>query len=123
MSGGYDQENNQVVLCENNCKTQGKIEDILAHELIHMYDYCTAKINFQKISHLACSEVRASSLVSCAKPNFSYVSHESCVKSKAADSVKLIKNLSPEEASLEVKKIFQKCYNDLEPLGSKYSKV
>ena len=45
--GGYDQENNQVILCENNCKTQEKIEEILAHELIHMYDYCTTKIDFQ----------------------------------------------------------------------------
>ena len=67
LSGGYDDQANQVIICSNNCKTPEKVEEILSHELVHMYDYCTANIDFSNPKHLACSEIRAATLTSCSK--------------------------------------------------------
>ena len=77
--------------------------------------------NFKLFSSLACTEIRASSLVSCSCFNFEYWSHSQCVKSKASNSVKLIKQISPKEAEEVVLKVFNKCYADLEPFGTKFT--
>lgn len=58
LAGGYDPELNQIVVCYNRCgaaKTMG----VLTHELIHMYDYCRAEMDFNNLEHIACSEVSA----------------------------------------------------------------
>lgn len=48
-----------------------------------------------------------------------HISSQDCVKSKALYSVLAVrKNISKEEAIAVVEKVFPKCYNDLEPLGS-----
>ena len=67
LSGGYDDQTNQVIICSNNCTTASKVEATLSHELIHMYDYCTARIDFKNKRHLACSEIRAATHTSCSK--------------------------------------------------------
>ena len=57
VTGGYDPTLNQIVICYNRCGkafTQG----VLSHELIHMFDYCRAEMDFNNIEHIACSEVR-----------------------------------------------------------------
>lgn len=117
LSGGYDDTHNQVIICSNTCKSDSKVEEILSHELVHMFDYCTKKVTFDRIDHLACSEIRAASLASCAKVNWNYWSFEHCVKAKAAHSVAVIKNCDRKEAKKHVDKVFDKCYNDLEPIG------
>ena len=48
-------------------ETSEEVEEILSHVLVHMYDYCTAKIDFSNRKHLACSEIRAATLTSCSK--------------------------------------------------------
>ena len=120
LSGGFDDKNNQIVICQNNCKTYKKVEEVLSHELVHMYDYCTAKIDFENVKHLACSEIRAAALTSCSRHSFDYKSYQSCVKIKASDSVALMKNLPKKEALEAVENVFYKCFNDTEPLGRCY---
>ena len=107
------------MICENNTKTPKKVEEILAHELVHLYDYCTKKIDFSNMDHLACTEIRAASLISCSDFNFRFWSHADCVKSKAKDSIRFIKQTDSKESYEAVLKVFDKCYNDLEPLGTK----
>ena len=53
----YDLEHNQVVICSQKCSTLDKVSTILSHELVHMYDHCVAKVDWNDIYHLACSEV------------------------------------------------------------------
>jgi len=120
LSGGYDDQTNQVIICSNNCQTPEKVEEILSHELVHMYDYCTAKIDFSNQKHLACSEIRAATLSSCAKFSWDFWSFEDCVESKASKSVAWVNNIDEKEARKVVKSVFDKCYNDLEPFGRKY---
>ena len=125
LLGGYDQEHNQVVICQNKCKNPKQVEEILSHELVHLYDFCTTKLDFSNVEHLACTEIRASSLVSCSAEwkNFfqHWGSHAECVKTKASKSVSVIKNLNSKDSRNAVSKVFEKCYADIEPLGSKCS--
>jgi inner membrane protease ATP23 len=48
----------KVVICANRCRTDQRVAEILTHELVHLYDNCTAKVDFNNLHHLACTEVR-----------------------------------------------------------------
>jgi len=56
---------NQVVICQNTATSEGTIQGVLTHELIHMFDSCTRKLDFRNIEHLACTEIRAANLTHC----------------------------------------------------------
>ena len=120
LAGGFDVEVNQVVICANKCGTAEKVTQILTHELVHMFDHCSAKVDFTNIEHLACSEVRAANLAHC-KPfgleGSLLGSRDDCVREKAARSVSLIKGVSSDVAMKAVGRVFFKCRNDLEPIG------
>uniref|UniRef100_T1JDP2 Tr-type G domain-containing protein n=1 Tax=Strigamia maritima TaxID=126957 RepID=T1JDP2_STRMM len=127
VSGGYDPEKNQIVVCQNVTKHYDAVQGVLAHELVHMFDYCRAKLDFKNIEHLACSEIRAANLVHCsylsavadgtAGPFNIAKQHRECVKHKAILSVLAVRSVTQEEATKAVESVFEKCYNDLEPIG------
>ena len=123
VSGGYDQKTNQVVICSNICLTPHKVEEILAHELVHLYDFCTINLDLTKSDHLACTEIRAANLAHCKNQFYDAISrqqltsHTACVKHKAASSVRVIKGIPQAEALKIVENVFTKCYQDLEPVG------
>ena len=119
---GYDAVYNQVVLCSNRCRVRSdlQVERTLVHELVHMFDYCTAELDLADAAHLACTEVRAANLVHCGRPGEDggfFVDREACVKRRAARSVAVIKGVSADEALAVVNRVFGKCYADLEPVG------
>ncbi|CAH1782585.1 unnamed protein product, partial [Owenia fusiformis] len=129
VNGGFDPKNNQVVVCHNNSTALGVCCSVLAHELTHAFDQCRAKANFEDVRHLACTEIRAANFNHC---SFSAAwaegdaamfgerlkaAHQTCVKRKALSSVVLVRNIPVEEASKIVDSVFDKCYNDLEPVG------
>lgn len=127
VNGGYDPIHNQIVVCKNNSKTRNMCCSVLAHELIHMFDFCRAKADFANLEHLACTEIRAASIMHCSFMStlnegdasfFNYKrKHQECVKKKATMSVMLVRNVTQEEAKSIVDKVFHKCYKDLEPFG------
>ena len=43
--------------------------------------------------------------------------HANCVKTKAAASVMAVRQVTETEARAAVDKVFDRCYNDLEPVG------
>lgn len=55
--GGFDPDANQIVICQNNTASKDRILSVLMHEMIHMFDYCRAKFDFNNLEHVACSEV------------------------------------------------------------------
>lgn len=65
VSGGYDPEVNQVVVCQNVARSKGIVQGVLAHEMIHMFDFCRNDLDFKNIDHLACTEIRAANLTHC----------------------------------------------------------
>lgn len=47
VNGGIDALHNQIVICSNRCQTEEKVEKILAHELIHLFDTCIGHLNYK----------------------------------------------------------------------------
>jgi len=127
VSGGYDPVLNQVVVCQNIAKSEGMVQGVLAHEFIHMFDYCRNDLDFKDIDHLACTEIRAANLTHCSflssvsQGDSSFfnikATHQNCVKTKALASVMAVRRVTPEQAIEAVERVFPKCYNDLEPIG------
>lgn len=127
VTGGYDPELNQIVVCQNVATKEGIVQGILAHEMIHMFDYCRNKLDFKNLDHLACTEIRAANLTHCsflsafyqgdASPFNIKQRHQECVKKKAAYSIVAVRNVTADEAIAAVQRVFPKCYADLEPVG------
>ncbi len=57
-------------MCANNAEKTGQIHALLAKELLHLFDRCTAKVNYTNIDHLACTEVKKANLVDCSLGDF-----------------------------------------------------
>lgn len=51
-----------IRLCAGNFLSKNHMEATVAHELIHMYDQCKFKVDWQNLRHHACSEIRANTL-------------------------------------------------------------
>ncbi|XP_046372904.1 mitochondrial inner membrane protease ATP23 homolog [Haliotis rufescens] len=127
VNGGFDPTTNQVVVCQNNATKRSICCNVLAHEFIHAFDACRAKVDFENLRHLACSEIRAANIMHCsfmaavssgdASPVNIKQRHQECVKSKAIMSVLMVRNVTHEKASQVVDSVFDKCYKDLEPVG------
>ncbi|KAJ2952968.1 hypothetical protein O0L34_g7343 [Tuta absoluta] len=127
VSGGYDPELNQIVVCQNVSTRKGMVQGVLAHEMIHMFDYCRNELDFKNMEHLACTEIRAANLTHCSftsawsQGDASWTkvkqAHQDCVKTKALYSVMAVRQISKAEAVDIIEKVFPKCYGDLEPIG------
>lgn len=131
--GGFDPENNQIVLCENKfvelSRTKDKnilMDQLLSHELVHAYDFCRADIDFySKPEHVMCSEIRAATLsgecmferqkaraVSVGLKEF----HQKCVRQAALRSFKALHgNFSMYQSQSILNKVFSSCYIDTDP--------
>ncbi|KAH7644835.1 mitochondrial inner membrane protease atp23 [Dermatophagoides farinae] len=128
VTGGYDTTRNQIVVCHNRVYTKEMTAAVIGHELIHMFDYCRAKLDFNNLDHIACSEIRAANLVHCSMTSSFFsgttgfnkigASHRECVKAKALSSILAVRKGMPiEQAAQVVDRVFDRCYNDLEPIG------
>jgi mitochondrial inner membrane protease ATP23 len=127
VSGGYDPVLNQVIVCQNIAKSEGMVQGVMAHEFIHMFDYCRNDLDFKNIEHLACTEIRAANLTHCSflsavsqgDASFFKIKgqHQNCVKTKALASVLAVRKVTPAEAIDAIERVFPRCYNDLEPIG------
>ncbi|XP_043790260.1 mitochondrial inner membrane protease ATP23 homolog [Apis laboriosa] len=127
VTGGYDPETNQIIVCQNTARTKNYVQSTLSHEMIHMFDYCRNKLDLNNLDHLACTEIRAANQCHCSFLGAWFrgtaslfnikKAHQNCVIDKAVRSVVAIKNISKDEATEVVMRVFDKCYNDLEPVG------
>jgi len=125
-AGGYDAALNQVFICANNADNTGHVHGALVRNLIQMFDACVNKYDFQNAEHLACTEVRKANLANCGylvhmqQPWASVRwqnAHAECVRNTAVDYMIKTKFVKPEIAEKAVDKVFDKCYQDLEPIG------
>ena len=62
-AGGFDTKAGSIILCSGRFFSKGHMENTLVHELVHMYDHCKFKVDWNNLRHHACSEV------SCAAPS------------------------------------------------------
>ncbi|EER06092.1 kub3-prov protein, putative [Perkinsus marinus ATCC 50983] len=49
-------------MCGNHFWNPFQFRRILAHELVHAFDFARAKIDTANIDHIACTEIRAANL-------------------------------------------------------------
>ncbi|KOC64978.1 Mitochondrial inner membrane protease ATP23 like protein [Habropoda laboriosa] len=127
VTGGYDPQLNQIIICQNTAADKGRVQSSLVHEMIHMFDYCRYNLNLKNVDHLACTEIRAANLCHCsflgavtggtASPFKIKQMHRNCVADKATRSIMAVQDVTKEEAIKSVTRVFHKCYNDLEPIG------
>ncbi|XP_050295019.1 mitochondrial inner membrane protease ATP23 homolog [Anthonomus grandis grandis] len=127
VAGGYDPVLNQVVLCHNNTSKDSRVQMVLMHEMVHMFDFCRNNMDYRNLDHLACTEIRAANLAHCSFMSawmngdtslFNFKgTHQNCVKSKALLSMMTVRNITKLQAVDAIERVFDKCYNDLEPVG------
>ena len=56
-AGGFDPEYG-ILICANEMKDQGHLEDTMAHEMVHAYDHLRFKVDWaNNLRHAACTEV------------------------------------------------------------------
>ena len=56
-AGGFDPEYG-ILICANEMRDQGHVEDTLAHEMVHAYDHLRFKVDWSdNLRHAACTEV------------------------------------------------------------------
>jgi hypothetical protein len=111
----------RIILCANHLSSPADVEQLLRHELTHLYDHLSNRCSLSTCQGLAYSEVRAARNGEC----FSFLSspmrrmiseklfpffYESCVKSHSVASTR---NLFPQDGEKCVKEVFNKAIKDL----------
>ena len=118
-----------MLLCQNRLsgKSQDYLDTVLAHELVHAFDFCRAETDFTSTSHHACTEVRAANLSGeCSwwrevkRGILQFSAHQPrCVQRRAV--ISLLGNphvKDVHEARAVVASVFDRCSRDLQPHGS-----
>ena len=62
FKAGFSPKHNKVWMCGNLIHNPFQYRRLLAHELIHAFDFARARIDTGNLQHIACSEVRAYTL-------------------------------------------------------------
>ena len=56
QGGGFSADYG-ILICANEMRNRKHLEDTLAHEMIHAYDYLRFKVDWPNLRHSACTEV------------------------------------------------------------------
>ncbi|KAK6460849.1 mitochondrial inner membrane protease ATP23 [Scheffersomyces coipomensis] len=130
LKGGGFHPNHGILLCANRIQSKWQLEDILTHELVHVYDYMKFNIDMKDLKHHACTEIRASMLSGECRiwneikktglGNFGK-KFQDCIKRRAILSVSanpICK--SKAEAEEAVNLVWLSCFNDTRPFERIY---
>ncbi|CAI5758091.1 unnamed protein product [Candida verbasci] len=128
-TGGFNPQFG-ILLCSNWIRNKYELEDILTHELIHVYDYLKFNMSYDNLRHHACTEIRASMLSGeCRIWNEIFKSglgnfgkkFQQCIKRKAILSVEQNpKCENHEQAEKIVNLVWNSCFNDTRPFERVY---
>lgn len=104
-----------IVLCYNRIQSQQpEVEEILTHELVHLYDVQTLQLDLQKCENLAYSEIRAAKAAECRNSWHPHLMSY-CVKQKAICATN---NLFPKEGRQCIQQVFDHAFADNRPFAS-----
>ncbi|CAG8435575.1 5763_t:CDS:2 [Diversispora eburnea] len=127
-SGGFSPDHG-ILLCQNRFFSKSHAEDTMVHEMMHFYDHCRFKVDWNNCYHHACSEIRAASLSGDCRWTreirrgfFNFTKqHQACVKRRAILSVQKNSQCSaPGVAERVVSEVFESCFNDTRPFDEIY---
>jgi inner membrane protease ATP23 len=58
QGGGFSPDHG-ILICANEMRDKGHMEDTLAHEMVHAWDHLRWKVDWSDLRHAACTEVRS----------------------------------------------------------------
>ncbi|KAF5201226.1 Mitochondrial inner membrane protease atp23 [Thalictrum thalictroides] len=123
VGGGY-LRGDGIKVCSNGVSLQNEVDQVLIHELIHVYDDCrAANLEWENCAHHACSEIRANHLSGdchykreLLRGSMKIRGHEQeCVRRRALMSVRNNPNCSKAAAKDAMDAVWDICYNDTKP--------
>jgi len=126
--GRFNQEG-VISLCQSFFTHKKQMEEVLTHELLHMYDQCRFKVDWSNLRHHACSEIRASNLSrecrymrEIQRGHLAFSKHhQECVRRRAALSVQASPVCPDKEtADRVVNEVWESCFNDTRPFDEIY---
>jgi len=129
--GGFH-EDYGIILCQNELADRGrkKLEDVLAHEMVHAYDHLRFKMDRFNMKHMACTEIRASMLSGeCrfvrefwGRKQYKITrAFQDCVKRRATLSMLNKRGLTDlESAKTMVDSVWDSCFRDTRPFDEVY---
>lgn len=104
-----------IIVCHNRVHSEkAEIEEILSHELIHLYDVQTLRLDLQQCENLAYSEVRAAKAAECRDSWHPHL-QTYCVRQKAICATN---NLFPVEGRSCIQRVFEHAFADNRPFHS-----
>ncbi|KAF5381213.1 hypothetical protein D9757_007875 [Collybiopsis confluens] len=118
-----------IKLCAGHFFSKQHVESTIAHELVHMFDECRFKVDWQNLRHHACSEIRANNLSGDCKYTremrrgiISFTKqHQACVRRRAITSVAANPACpSPAHAERAVNEVWDSCFADTRPFDEIY---
>lgn len=105
-----------VIVCHNRVQSERtELEEILTHELVHLFDVQTLQLDLQRCENLAYSEVRAAKAAECRDSWHPHL-QSYCVRQKAICATN---NLFPIEGRSCIQKVFEHAFADNRPFGPK----
>ncbi|KAK6454384.1 mitochondrial inner membrane protease ATP23 [Scheffersomyces xylosifermentans] len=127
--GGFHPEEG-ILLCANRIQSKWQLEDVLTHELVHVYDHLKFDVDLNDLKHHACTEIRASMLSGECRI-FNEIKKtglgdfgrkfQSCIKRRAILSVSANPACKDKaEAEKVVNAVWQSCFNDTRPFERVY---
>nr|POE82448.1 mitochondrial inner membrane protease atp23 [Quercus suber] len=129
QSGGFDPEYG-ILLCANQFRNRGHLEDTLAHEMVHAYDHLRFKLDPYDLRHAACMEIRASTLSGECRWTREFFTRgqwnltqqlQECVRRRAALSVANRPGCKDDvHAARLVSEVWDSCFRDTRPFDEVY---
>ncbi|KAI9811668.1 MAG: Mitochondrial inner membrane protease atp23 [Phylliscum demangeonii] len=136
IGGGFSPEYG-ILLCANELRDRDQLEDTLAHEMVHAYDWLRFKWQRENLRHAACTEIRAIMLSGeCRfveeffgrKNRTLAMQFQKCVRRRAEMAVwhhprctdKATGEKSRERAAQVVNRVWDSCFNDTRPFDEVY---
>ena len=108
-----------IVLCQNRLSTQEEINEVLVHELMHVYDVHYRGWDLTNCYTLAKSEIRAAREAECSDSSIKFMKRF-CVKEKAKVATKNMFN----DVGLQcVNTVFEDAMKDVEPFQQKQNDI
>ncbi|KAK7539669.1 metalloprotease ATP23 [Phyllosticta citribraziliensis] len=129
QGGGIDQDYG-ILICANYMRNQGHVEDTIAHEMVHAYDYMRFKVDRWNLRHQACTEIRASTLSGECRFTREFFTRgqwrftqqmQECVRRRATLSLMARPSVKDDvHAARIVNEVWDSCFNDTRPFDEIY---
>ncbi|KAK4155192.1 mitochondrial inner membrane protease ATP23 [Chaetomidium leptoderma] len=132
QGGGFSPDHG-ILICANEMRDRGHLEDTLAHEMVHAWDHLRWKVDWMgggNLKHAACTEIRASMLSgecrwtreTMTRGNWTLTQQfQNCVRMRAIQSVMARPACRDDvHATKVVNEVWDSCFSDKRPFEEVY---